>query len=180
MAKPGLDLTSCRGCLRTAAKGKGWALCLGAGASDPIFPRWGKLVETLLEWSDKRLSATEVSALLASISLESLIQSVFHRKRMSSARFASVLADLLYSNFKTNLSAKEWKLVERLFANISIPHLTSTNATDLLSSITNHYPGSTPLQLAEILGRSIASGCGPSVVITFNAEPLLLILAQSY
>jgi len=180
MAKPGLDLNTCRGCLRTAALGKGWALCLGAGASDPIFPRWGKLVAKLLEWSDKRLTTNEISALLSSVSLESLIQSVFHRKRMSSARFANVLADLLYLEFKTQLSAKEWRVIEQLFADISIPNLTPTRATDILNSIANHYPNSTPLQLAEVLGRSIKSDCGPSVVLTFNAEPLLLILAQSY
>ncbi len=166
--------------MRTAASAKGWALCLGAGASNPVFPQWGKLVKKLLEWSDKRLTPREISGLLASLSLESLIQSVFHRKAMSSAGFAELLSGLLYSDFKSKVSAKEWRLIEQLSCDISVQNMTPLRAADFLTLIASHYPNSTPLQLAEVLGRSIRSNRGPSAVLSFNAEPLLLILAQAY
>jgi SIR2-like domain len=180
MAKLGFDLRTCRGCLSTPASAKGWAICIGAGASDPIFPRWGGLVKKLLEWSNKLLTPNEISDLLKSLSLESLIQSVFHRKSMGSARFADLLIGLLYSDLKANVSAKEWRLIEQLFADISVHSMTPARAAGFLTLITNHYPNSTPLQLAEVLGRSIKSKRGPSTILSFNAEPLLLILAQAY
>jgi len=180
MAKPGLNLRTCRGCLSTSASAKGWVLCIGAGASDPIFPRWNALVVKLLQWSNKRLTSNEISLLLNSLSLESIIESVFHRKRIGATRFAQLLTDLLYSDLKAKVSAHEWKLIEILLGDVGLPRINNSRAANLLYLVATHYPNSTPLQLAEVLGQSIVVDRGPLAILSFNAENLLLALAQAY
>jgi len=180
MAKPGFDLAGCRGCLRSGASASGWALCIGAGASDPIFPRWGKLVEDLLKWNDKKLTPAEISNLFKSLSLESLIQSVFHRKSLPPYQFAQVLTMLLYAQLKSKVSASEWSLIQRLFANVCFANKSDPESADFLNIIATKYPNSTPLYLAEVLGRAIANDFSPSAVLSFNAEPLLLALTNAY
>lgn len=180
MAKRGFDLTTCRGCLRSGSSNNGWALCLGAGASDPVFPRWGKLVSDLLQWSDSSLGAAQIQRLCKSLSLESLIQAVFHRKALPPYQCAQVLSMLLYSNFKAKLTVAEWDLVQRVFQDINLSAMTADDASGLLNILSTKFPSSTPVQIAEILCRAMEERVAPSAILSFNAEPLVLTAANAY
>ena len=47
MAKSGIDAAAVRHLLREAVQNSGWALCVGAGASCPVFPLWAELVSAI-------------------------------------------------------------------------------------------------------------------------------------
>jgi hypothetical protein len=91
-----------------------------------------------------------------------------------------VLSRLLYADLKTALNAEEWKLVKHLFARLGAGVLLSREAENLLSCFTEHFPAATPLQLAEAMTRAIENDLPPSHVMSFNAEPLLLVLINAY
>lgn len=179
MAKSGFSVTTCQGCLRSGSN-NGWALCIGAGASDPIFPRWGSLVSDLLRWSDASLRTAQIQRLTASLSLESLIQAVFHRKGLPPYQCAQVLSSLLYANLKAKLSLPEWDLVQRIFQDVNLSAMTDVDAAQLLNILTTKFPNSTPFQIAEVLCRAIEKKIPPSAVLSFNAEPLVLTSANAY
>ena len=155
MPKKGLDKNTYTGCIRGTAPGGGWVLCVGAGASNPIFPKWSELVTRLLKWSNPKLSENEILELKDSLSLECLIQSTFDKKSLGPYQSAQVLSRLLYADLKAALNAEDWKLVKQLFARLGVGALSSREAEDMLSCFTEHFPDATPLQLAEALTRSL-------------------------
>jgi len=180
MAKHGLNIKTCQGCLRSGSSNNGWALCIGAGASDPIFPRWSKLVDGLIRWSDGTLKDDQIQRLSATLSLESLIQAVFHRKSLPSYQCAQVLSSLLYANFKSNLTTPEWDLVQRVFQDTNLSAMTDADASRLLNILTTKFPDSTPVQIAETLCRAIENEVPPAAILSFNAEPLVLTSTNAY
>jgi len=179
MAKPGFDAASCEGCLRSASS-NGWALCIGAGASDPIFPRWGKLVTTLLSWADPSLNPEQIQRLTTSLSLESLIQAVFHKKSLPSYQCAQVLSSLLYADLKAKLNTAEWTLVQRIFKDTNLSGMADKDAEKLLNILSAKFPKSTPVQIAEVVCRAFENDVAPAGVLSFNAEPLILAATNSY
>jgi hypothetical protein len=180
MPKRGLDKTTCNGCIRGTAPGGGWVLCIGAGASHPIFPSWSNLVSRLLDWSNPKLSEKGISELKQSLSLESLIQAAFIKNGLEPYQSAQVLSRLLYADLKRTLNVDEWKLFRLLFNKLGVGSLSLREAENLLSCFTEHYPASTVLQLAEVLARSLEKKLAPSHIISLNAEPLLLMLINAY
>lgn len=180
MVKEGLDQTTGRACIRTTISGGGWALCIGAGASRPVFPFWSDLVQRLLRWMDRKLPAAQIGRLLEECTLEALIQATVTRKNLNAYQAGQVLSKLLYDDLKASLSIKEWALTKKLFKDSSLGRIRDQDATDMLAAMLKHYPNATSLQLAEVLTRAIEAGISPTSIISFNAEPLLLALTNSY
>src|ERR1017187_4579330 len=180
MVKQGLDQTTCRACVRTTITGGGWALCIGAGASRPIFPFWSVLVERLLRWTNLKFPAVQIARLLKECTLESLVQATVTRNNLNAYQARQVLSKLLYDDLKGKIGGTDWLLVKKLFKDSSLGRMRDQDATDMLGLMLSNYPQATSLQLAESLTRAIEADIAPTSIISFNAEPLLLALTNSY
>ncbi len=180
MAKAGFTLDNCRGCVRSTSKEAGWVLCAGAGISLPVFPLWNEITNRLLNWRNKDpVTSTDFSELTTKLSLDSLVQAVFHEKNLPPYNFAQGLSRILYEDLKARCKA-DWNFISRLLA---LPHfgdVTKQQAEAFLTFFYDHYNTCSSLRIAEIIGRSIVQKHAPSAVLSFNVEPLLFAMLNAY
>jgi hypothetical protein len=181
MAKTGLTLDTCGGCLRSTANASGWSLCIGAGSSLPVFPLWGELVADLLQTAaGGPLDPAVFQNLKSGFSLDALIQAIYGKSRLPSYQSAQSLSRHLYQRLKAKCSKAEWLVIRRFFATKNNHAFERHDCEELLAIFYSHFKSCTALQLAEVLGKSIVAKLAPSNVVTFNAEPLLQTLATAY
>jgi hypothetical protein len=102
------------------------------------------------------------------------------RKDLNPYQAGQVISKLLYEELKSKLDSKGWALVKRLFKDSSLGRITEADAAEMLSLITTHYPKATCFQIAEVLTRAVENELAPSSIISFNAEPLVLAVTNSY
>src|SRR5689334_21464124 len=110
------------GYLKSKASSRGWALCIGAGTSLPVFPSWRKLVENLIKRDTKLKSNESHCEILSSFNLDALIQAASQILGVDEITFLHLLSDELYSIVRQNTSASEWKSVCRIFTTINANH----------------------------------------------------------
>lgn len=180
MAKPGLNSISVHPFLRDAAKRTGWALCIGAGTSLPVFPTWDALVTRLISRDIGNEMAHEISSnLLAQFSPDALIQAGHDRLALSEGKFAGLLSDELYSSLRKQLLDDEWDLMARAFSAYRAAHLSLLNWGKFLKVAESHFNVTTAWPLARILSRVIGTEIAPAAILSFNAEPILFTLTTA-
>jgi len=181
MAKTGLNLKTARGCLRSKQGRTGWAMCVGAGISLPIFPSWHELVHRLIQRFDDGPEVDEMLGRLSkSFSYDTLIQAVCHRTELTHDEFASLLSGALYFNLKSNATAHEWKIIATALTSVSLTSLTERQWGRLLNFFFEKYQSSSALAVAEILANSIQRKVPPTAILTFNAEASLYALTNAF
>lgn len=175
MAKDGIDAGAMNPLLAEVAGSCGWALCVGAGISVPVFPSWNQLVEALvLEVVPGAEGADLAASLLSRYSADSLIEASKDRLGMDEAAFADRLASLLYAPLFRLLTVDEKKVLATAF---------SRSAPNALSAWREFGPIRervfSPLSasaLADCVADAIGAGLAPASILSFNAEPLLFAL----
>lgn len=179
MAKQGVPFTQLKSTLRAAANGHGWALCIGAGSSAPMFPSWATLVRSLVERKVGAASANAVGQELG-FSPDAVIQAARDQFACTDAEFASILSEELYGPLRKECKSKEWQALVRAFS-AAEPKFASRSDWETLVAVAQRYPSLTALPLARLLVGLIDDGARPAAVLSFNAEPLLfsLVLAIS-
>ena len=74
MVKRGIEESNQRPLLKDVLNSSGWALCIGAGTSLPLFPSWKELVVKLINLSSKTVDKKLYDFLINSFAPDSLIQ----------------------------------------------------------------------------------------------------------
>ena len=96
--------------LRTSLNRTGWALCIGAGTSLPIFPTWVELVESLISKVDAENAASIATHLLKSYSPDAVLNAVYELMDVSEDEFSSILSEVLYAKVLAKLPRNESKV----------------------------------------------------------------------
>ncbi|MCA9653523.1 MAG: SIR2 family protein [Myxococcales bacterium] len=180
MNKPGLTEDKVDGLLASAAHGPGWALCIGAGTSLPVFPDWNRLVKRLFT----RVSpgaAQLASGLGAIFSPDALIQAAFARSEGDAERFASVISEELYRDFLESFTIEERRLVVRALSAVRPGDLSPARWTRFLELLRARWEGQMScLSIAPLVSDTLGSSRSPAAILSFNAEPLLLAVLNAH
>lgn len=173
MAKIGLTLKTLN-CL--VPQEKAWSLCIGAGCSLPIFPKWDTLAIKLAN-NVTKLSEEEKTKLKENFSPDIIIQSAFEKSGKKPEEFSLLLSEELYDNFFKGLSPKNRKSLARCLTEQT--PIVSLNWRYLLDRV--HKAGfSTADELAKVIVESYFGKRGLMSILSFNAELLLPSLINAH
>ena len=159
MPKQGFLLADVPKLFSTANDKPGWALCIGAGTSVPIFPDWYSLGS---EMAKQLVPETpfDVEALKKSGFSPDLDYILYHKLQSKiSVEDWNDVVDVLGANNISNCSMEKW----RLFSSYRDTVLKETTA----------------YQLAIAIMESIKQHNAPQCILSFNAEPLLFAMLNS-
>lgn len=180
MSKKGLLLNEVPKMLSSASDKPGWALCIGAGTSVPLFPDWYSLAEQMAKQlvPGKPFNVLELKN--CGFSPDAMIQMVKNSVEMDDVEFTKHMSAVLYRKLKSKIPEKDWSdIVDVLGANnISNCSLqkwkTFSIYRDTVLNSTSAY------QLAPIILEAIKQHNGPQCILSFNAEPLLFTILNSF
>lgn len=180
MTKPGLTEDKVDGLLASAAHGPGWALCIGAGTSLPVFPDWNTLVERLFA----RVSPDEpglASALAETFSPDALIQAAYARTEGDDDHFASILSEALYRDLVGTFTTEEHRLVVRALSAVRPGDLPAAKWSRFLELLGSRWAGTMScLSIAPVVSETLGTSRSPAAILSFNAEPLLLAVLNAH
>ena len=118
MPKQGFLLADVPKLFSTANDKPGWALCIGAGTSVPLFPDWYSLGS---EMAKQLVPETpfDVEALKKSgFSPDSMIQMVKNATDLNDLEFTMRMSNILYHKLQSKISVEDWNdVVDVLGAN---------------------------------------------------------------
>lgn len=180
--KSSIDKTKVKNLLKHYSTSKrGWSLCIGAGTSYGIFPDWSQLVELLMQKVDN-LDNTKLvlHELKSKFSLDALIQASFEKMNISEEEFSKVLSDLLYSSIKSKLSKNEFSSFVKVLSTTGLDKINKKYWKEFVEIRERHFTGTTAYALAKVISGVIRTELRPSEIMTFNAEPILFSLINSY
>lgn len=180
MAKRGLFIGNINPILRDISRKRGWALCIGAGTSYPMFPNWSALVNRLIgKGVGNELAQELTNSLLEKYSPDALIQAAHDRLNLSDEEFVNILSGELYANLQTKLSESEWDLFTRIIS-ANLGEYRRSEWLKYLLLIRKYYPEISALMVAEVISEYLDTEFSPSSILSFNAEPLLPSLINAY
>ena len=179
MPKKGFLLANVPNLLSTANDKPGWALCIGAGTSVPLFSDWyslaAEMAEQLVPEKPFNVEALKNSA----FSPDAMIQMVKNSTGLNDLEFTMRMSNILYHKLQSQIPTKDWNdIVDVLGANnlsnCSIKKWQTFSAyRDTVFKETSAY------QLAPIIIEAIKQHNGPQCILSFNAEPLLFATLNS-
>lgn len=152
-----------------------WSLCIGAGASFPIFPSWPVLAKELAEYM--HLHVPEEHHYDAYLTPEVIIQTVYELCERPET-YADTLSEVLYANLFKSLNAEQKRLVTNCLT-MTMP--VKSLKWDRYINIIKDKGQTTSLKLGEYIADSIyKTQRPPKSILTFNAELLLPSLINAY
>lgn len=177
MPKPGFTLENIPPLVPGSCDKVGWALCIGAGSSTPLFPNWTELV-SLLAQNISSLDNTVIEQL--EFSPDALIQSIKNSTNLSDKEFALVMSKILYEKFFSQIDDGDLHAVKKALA-ADFPGACSTEDWITFIKYRNTTMEHTTANiLAKTVVKSISKGIAPKAILTFNAEPILIAILNSY
>lgn len=177
--KSGIFLEQLSGILTGSIDKPGWALCIGAGTSVPIFPDWYTLAAEMADclFEDKEFNAEEIKRL--GFSPDAMIQMVKNLSCVDDAEFTKQMSTILYSKFRSKVLPEDWKTVAEVLGANNISNC-SVKKWKLFSQYRDSLLQNTSAyQIAPIILEAIEHSNGPQTILSFNAEPLLLSILNS-
>ncbi len=180
MPKKGFLLKDVPPILVSAKDKPGWALCVGAGTSIPIFPDWYSLAEQLANQliPDKPFDLLTIKK--SGFSPDAIIQMVKNLSNLSDIEFAHRMSDVLYSKLKSKIPEKFWPdvcevLGANIFSNCTVSKWRAFSLyRDTVFNTTSAY------KIAPIILEAIRKDNRPQCILSFNAEPLLYAILNSF
>ncbi len=173
------DIT--HGYLKSKALTKGWALCIGAGTSLPAFPNWETLVSDLIK-IDKETEDDEelIKEILKSFTLDALIQSSMHILDLNEEEFARTLSTILYKKIRAKVDESEWRSLAKIFTSTKANKTKDKDWKKFLKVRESLFEETSAYVLAKIVRKSYEKNISPDAILSFNAEPLLFSLINSF
>jgi hypothetical protein len=168
------------GFLKGKALTKGWSLCIGAGTSLPIFPSWEKLVINLIKKDKNLKNHSSIDEILGSFSLDALIQAASNLLDLSEDEFVETLSNELYSNIKDNTTSEEWDSICNIFTSIKANGTKDPDWINFINAREKIFSNTSAYGLARLIVDSYNQNIEPTAILSFNAEPLLYALINSY
>ena len=180
MAKEGLKGSDVEAVLRTLSRGSGWSLCIGAGASMPVFPSWPELVKKLAA-IDPKATPDMADRLLLSYSPDALIEAAKHILKLDDIGFSQLLTTELYSHLKDEAGPKLWPDIVRCLETDILSNVKLSQWESFITFFQTHpiFSKITALELSEIITESLNKDFAPFSILSFNAEPLLFALINA-
>lgn len=179
MPKKGFLLADVPNLLSTATDKPGWALCIGAGTSVPLFPDWYSLAAEMAEQLVPEKPFNVKGLKNSGFSPDAMIQMVKNSTGLNDLDFTMQMSNILYHKLQSQIPTKDWNdIVDVLGANnlsnCSIKKWQTFSAyRDTVLKETSAY------QLAPIIIEAIKQHNGPQCILSFNAEPLLFAMLNS-
>lgn len=164
----------------SSATGKnGWALCIGAGVSLPIFPDWYTLAAKLA--NDCCLSTMDRNDMIKlEFSPDALIQMIKNTTVISDYEFSLKMSKILYKELRNKVDSEDWNaMVDVLESN----HISACSADkwEIFKKYRDTlFVSTTSYGLAKVILKSIDSNIAPKSILSFNAEPLLFTILNSF
>ena len=179
MPKKGFLLADVPKLLSTANDKPGWALCIGAGTSVPLFPDWYSLAAEMAEQLVPEKPFNVEALKNSGFSPDSMIQMVKNSTGLNDLEFTMRMSNILYRKLQSKIPAENWNdIVDILGAN-NISNC-SIKKWQLFSSYRDTVLRATSAyQLAPIIIEAIKQHNGPQCILYFNAEPLLFAMLNS-
>lgn len=168
------------GYLKGKANTKGWALCIGAGTSLPAFPDWINLVKNLVLRDDNTIDNSEINEILSKFSLDALIQASVHILNLPEEEFTEILSNELYSKIRNQISDKEWKSVSQIFTTVNANRTKDTDWRNFIQVREKLFKNTSAYALGKIIIEAYENNLAPDAILSFNAEPLLYSLINSF
>lgn len=190
MAKPGLHFQQFAHQIKGFAAKEGWALCVGAGTSLPLFPTWSELVNRLLKCENPHRSDVESKDLLETLTRvfepDALIEAARDRLGLTTEEFAERLGEVLYRDIVLEFGPK-WTRAARVLSAGSPGELQKQRWVEFLETIRAYnkkqaslkQPEVSAVRIAEAIIDSLESHHAPTAIISFNAEPLFYALINA-
>ena len=179
MAKKGFTINNVQNFLAPSADKAGWTLCIGAGTSLPIFPDWYSLSEQLAHNLVPDLPIDITSMKNAGFSPDSLIQMVKNACALNDHEFAMRMSEVLYANLKSSIDTNDWDTVSKIMQTDHLSHAPVQEWKTFIAYRDSVLSNTTAHAIAPVILKAIEHDVAPKSIITFNAEPILLIILNS-
>lgn len=118
MPKKGFLLANVPNLLSTAKDKPGWALCIGAGTSVPLFPDWYSLAAEMAEQLVPGKPLDVEGLKNSGFSPDAMIQMVKNSTDLNDLEFTMWMSNILYHKLQSQIPTKDWNdIVDVLGAN---------------------------------------------------------------
>lgn len=180
MPKKGFLLADVPKLLSTANDKPGWALCIGTGTPVPLFPDWYSLASKMAEHLVPRKPFNVEALKNSGFSPDSMIQMVKNSTSLNDLEFTMRMSNIPYHKLQSQIPVENWNdIVDVLGANnisnCSIKKWRTFSACrDTVLKSTSAY------SIASIIIEAIKQHNGPQCILSFNAEPLLFTMLNSF
>ena len=179
MAKKGFELKTITRLISSDSDKPNWSLCVGAGISVPLFPSWYTLAKNLANVLVPEMNLDEKMVMELGFSADALIQMVKNKTKISDKDFALKMSEILYSDFKEKIEPNEWTSIAKVFETNHLQKITSREWKIFNKYRDTILKDTTSSIIAESVFKAIQSGISPKSILSFNAEPLLLVILNS-
>ncbi len=156
-----------------------WSLCIGAGVSYPLFPDWFELAAKLLNKSFKTDLFSKESLKATEFSPDTLIQIAKNESQLDSVAFENLMSETLYQNFREKVDPDDWASISAFLEN-NQPLLFKNEQKVFKKYQETLLKQTTSYVLAEAIFHSIDKNIAPKSILSFNAEPLLFSILNSF
>ena len=164
--------------IKSNIKRKGWTLCIGAGTSVPIFPSWIDLVKSIIREISPNISNNEIHNILSKYSLDTLIQAAYNLK--GSNDFSQWLSEKLYANIRDTIEPSQWNTFRKIFTAVNANTYSDKDWKTFINIRDTIFKETTAYSLAKLIVATYETEYFPHSILSFNAEPLLYALIQSF
>ena len=179
--KSGFTLDNIPNLISSSATDKtGWSLCIGAGASLPLFPDWYELSAELANefCTGKKMSRDDMIKL--EFSPEALIQMVRNTASASDRDFFIKMSEILYKNLRSRIEPSDWDAIADVFEATRLTSCTASRWRVFKKYREELFSKTTSYSLAKVVLKSIDKNIAPKSILSFNAEPLFFALLNSF
>jgi hypothetical protein len=169
-----------KGKLREISKQSGWALCVGAGLSLPFFPDWNTLATNILA-KNTLYSRSDAEKLVKEFGPAAAFEIEYGDKK-SDPEFYKTLSDMLYENFQSKFSDRDWNDIISLGLSAASPKLMSNEKWGKFVKLLKEGEVENPslFTVAECIAKCAGTEHQPEAIVSFNAETLLYSLINAY
>ena len=183
MPKQGIKIENLKDILRSTHENVRWSLCIGAGTSQPIFPDWFSLVDTMIDSvseTDPKIKISLDKIKKMGFSPDSIIQALKNIVNLNEEEFLDLMSCSLYGNLMDIVGPAKWKSISAVLETSNPSYYKDSLWKDFIETRNTTFQNSTANLLANVLIKAREKGVAPDAILSFNAESLLLALMNSY
>jgi len=181
MAKTGIDGTrKLQPLFAEAYNSEGWALCIGAGTSGPIFPSWVELSQQLFSGTttgiDPVVADETFNQLASRYSPDAMLEACRDRLGISDNKFAELLVDKLYTPSSKMMSPSDYQIFLECLASRAPGSMSDPKWKEFKKLTTLYLNKTSAFRLAGPVYKACLNDMPPRAILSFNAEPLFFTL----
>lgn len=157
----------------------GWSLCIGAGTSQPVFPSWKELVNSLIHDINPDIRPRACKEVMNSFSYDTLIQAAYTLTEQKE-NFAQYLQKKLYSKLEGATTSEELDCLRFVFTQVTANRFEDEVLVNYIKVRDRLFKSTSAYVLARIVKDATDMNLQPKSIMSFNAESLLYSLIISF